>query len=137
MYPAPLATYQLTKMDSGTSTPFSGNQMKRLHDMFVHVCVCVWSFRTGKDYVDRLLSSQMEFEGFQLWELEAPPIVDLAAPFELTPPLSPTSTSSGFTMTSSPRPTKHGQQLRRRGVRCTKCQACLRKDDCGKCVNCV
>ena len=54
---------------------------------------------------------------------------------------APTSSTSASSDPSSSSSSPAGQltlsgQVRKRRVRCTKCPACLRQDDCGECANC-
>ena len=56
-------------------------------------------------------------------------------------PIPSSSSSSSSSVPSSRSSSPAAQltlsgQLRKRRVRCTKCPACLRQDDCGKCPNC-
>ena len=97
---------------------------------------------------------QAEFEGFPMEGLPhlqllnwadadsrpSSPMASSSSTSSSSSPPSPSSSSSSSSSPSSPpaplhRPPFSGQ-LRKRGVRCMQCPACLCKDDCGKCVNC-
>lgn len=52
-------------------------------------------------------------------------------------PLSSFSHDTPSPQSHAPTPRGSGNPLRKRGVRCMQCKGCLRKDDCGHCMNCV
>ena len=108
--------------------------------------------RISEATLDFLLHIQVleNWEGFSLLEIgikeeeddntEEEELMETTASADTPSPLTSSSSDTPPHSPSVPSPsvpTRTGVPVRKRGVRCMQCRACLRKDDCGKCANCM
>ena len=127
---------------SAARSPASSAKKSRLEKTTARDYRPAGSFGSSDEEVDfeRFASADLPLSCFQKsdsphLEMKQPEKKPTPDPASLTSSVSSSSVPSSSSSSSAAQLTLSGQ-VRKRRVRCTKCPACLRQDDCGKCANC-